>query len=266
MPPITLLAQYPRQDLTENQIAFEAEQDWTNRPAWIRLDTTEPLPRFLSIQVPKHGEIIYKSFGKYYYPFDYTNEEERRFMDGMASEYDDMVGNAFNIPMAKTLLEHIPLERLNPSDAVLDLGCGTGIFSHILATRGYKNLTLVDFSQGMLGTAQSKDALQTARFVQADVTKEIPAEKYSLVVSVMLFNTFDEEKTEQVFHNLLPNLRPGAIIAVLEDTEKVAYSKYLQPLFSGMVDVADRTKFVFVGALRAPHYNSGSRANTITTS
>lgn len=250
MDTIKLLAKYPRIDLQENELHFDAEKNWTDRPAWIRLNTTEPLPRFLSIQVPKHGELIYKSFGKYYYPFDYTNEEECRFMDGMAQEYDDMVGNAFNIPMAKALLEHVPLERLSPSDAVLDLGCGTGILSDILASQGHANLTLVDFSQGMLNEAQSKETLRTARFVQTDVTKEIPAGEYSLVVSVMLFNTFTPRQTEEVFQQLIPQLHSGAILAVLEDTEKPSYTKHFSTLFSAMVDIANRKKYIFIGTLR----------------
>jgi ubiquinone/menaquinone biosynthesis C-methylase UbiE len=251
MQTVKLLSKYPRVDLKADEVTFDAEKEWSDRPAWIRVNNLAELPRFISIQVPKFGELIYKSFGKYYYPFDYTNDEERRFMDGMAQDYDTMVADTFNVPMARVLLEKTPLSEIPTDYAILDLGCGTGIISDILSQQGYKNLTLVDFSQGMLDTAKAKPALSQANFVQADITTTLPQGEYGLVVSVMLFNTFDAEQTEKVFSLLLPRLKPGAILAVLEDTQKPSYAKHFDTLFSGMVDVANRTKFIFVGRLKS---------------
>ena len=104
---VKLLAKYPRINLKQDELTFEVEKDWEVRPAWIKLINIEgSFPRFLSVQVPKFGELIYKSFGAYYFPFDYTNDEELRLMDGMAQDYDDMVADAFNIPMAKTFVDY----------------------------------------------------------------------------------------------------------------------------------------------------------------
>ena len=192
---VKVLAKYPRVDLKESELRFEVEKDWEIRPAWIRLiNMDRSLPRFLSIQVPKFGELIYKSFGAYYFPFDYTNDEERRLMNGMARDYDDMVADAFNIPMAKILLDKIPISEIPLKSQILDLGYGTGLMSDLLAAQGYKHFTLVDFSRRMLNVAKTKPRLHGARFIQADVTKELPDGKYDLVVSVMLFNTFDIEE------------------------------------------------------------------------
>lgn len=248
---IKLLAKYSRTDLKENEILFEVEKNWDARPAWIRLNgVKKPYPRFLSVQVPKFGELIYKSFGAYYFPFDYTNDEERRLMDGMAQDYDNMVADAFNIPMAKTLLDKMPIGEIPLESRILDLGCGTGIISDLLAAQGYKHFTLVDFSRRMLDAAKMKPRLYGASFILADVTKELPDGKYDLVVSVMLFNTFDVETTELILEKLKFHLKPKSILALVEDTDKPAYAKYFNALFSGMVDVANRRKFVFVGRLK----------------
>jgi hypothetical protein len=65
----------------------------------------------------------------------------------------------------------------------------------------------------------------------------------------MLFNTFDERMTERIIAGLQHHLNPHCIFAVLEDTEKRAYKKCFTTIFEGMVDVADRTKYVFVGKI-----------------
>ncbi|MBI5733259.1 hypothetical protein HY967_04930, partial [Candidatus Jorgensenbacteria bacterium] len=120
---VKLLAKYPRVDLGEGKLRFAVEKNWEVRPAWIKLtNIEESLPRFLSVKVPKFGELIYKSFGAYYFPFDYTNDEERRLMDGMAQDYDNMVADAFNIPMAKTLLDKMPIGEAPLESRILDLG------------------------------------------------------------------------------------------------------------------------------------------------
>jgi ubiquinone/menaquinone biosynthesis C-methylase UbiE len=56
--------------------------------------------------------------------------------------------------------------------AVLDSGCGTGIFSIIFAKNGAGQVTGIDISPGSLGTAQSlkqKFGLSNARFEQQDM-------------------------------------------------------------------------------------------------
>ncbi len=250
MQKVKLLSKYPRIDIDEKNISYDVEKEWSDRPAWVRLNNIEELPRFLSIQVPKFGELIYKSFGKYYFPFDYNNDEERRFMDGMAQDYDEMVSDKFNIPMAKALLEKIPLAEVSQDSQILDLGCGTGIISRLLSEQGYSNLTLVDFSQGMLDAAKAKSGLSKASFIQTDVTKSLPGGEYGLVVSVMLFNTFDDSTTESIIKKLKPLLNSGAIFASLEDTNKPIYNETFEPLFDGVVVVAKRTKYIFVGRLK----------------
>ena len=248
---IKLLAKYPRVDLGESELRFEVEKDWNIRPAWIKLtNIKETLPRFLSVQVPKFGELIYKSFGAYYFPFDYTNDEERRLMDGMAKDYDGMVGQKFNIPMAKVLLDKMPLGEVRLDSQILDLGCGTGIISDLLAAQGYKHFTLVDFSRQMLDVAKAKSRLHGSHFILADVTRKLPEGKYDLVVSVMLFNTFDEKATGSIVSRLISKLNSNAIFATLEDTQKHCYRKYFEPIYENMVDVANRTKYVFVGRLK----------------
>ena len=152
--------------------------------------------------------------------------------------------------MAKALLDKVPLGELPLKSQILDLGCGTGIVSDLLAAQGYKHFTLVDFSQGMLDIAKTKSRLHDARFILADATKELPDGKYDLVVSVMLFNTFDAKTTESIVEKLKHHLKSKAILAVVEDTDKSAYAKYFDALFSRMVDVASRRKFVFVGKLK----------------
>ena len=250
MSSIKILSKYPRIDLNENELVFESEKKWQDRPAWIRVkNAAKPFPRLLSVQVPKYGELIYKSFGHYYFPFDYTNDEERRFMDGMAQDYDNMVGNEFNIPMAKALLSKIPLVEIDQKSAILDLGCGTGIISDILSYEGYTNFTLVDFSEEMLEEAKKKN-LKNAKFLHLDLTKKVPEGTYMLVMSVMLFNTFNEKVTSDVITKLLPHLRPNSVFAVLEDTGKKAYKEHFDMIYEGMVDVANRTKYMFVGRLK----------------
>ena len=248
---VKLLAKYPRINLKQDELTFEVEKDWEVRPAWIKLINIEgSFPRFLSVQVPKFGELIYKSFGAYYFPFDYTNDEELRLMNGMAKDYDDMVGRKFNIPMAKALLDKVPLGELSPESHILDLGCGTGIISALLAVQGYRHFTLVDFSRGMLNAAKTKPRLRNAHFILADVIKELPGGRYDLVVSVMLLNTFDEKSTDNIVSRLIPRLNPNSIFATLEDTQKHSYQKYFEPIYENMVDVANRTKYVFVGKLK----------------
>lgn len=250
MSDIVLLSVYPRVDVREGDVLFYVEKEWKSRPAWIKLtDDTKPLPRFLGVQVSGCGEILYKAFGQYYYPFDYTNDEECRFMNAMAEDYDEMVGATFNIPMARTLLSKIPIPK-KKNLRILDLGCGTGILSELLAEQGYSQITLVDFSEGMLAKARKKSRLRHMTFIQMDIATSMVSGEFDCVMSVMVFNTFDEQQTRDIITRLVPHLSPNALFAVLEDTKKHCYAQYFKPIYEDMVPVAQRVKYIFVGTLR----------------
>lgn len=248
MPKIEITAQY-KTEKAGKDIAYQAEKQWTDRPAWIKLVRRKrPTPRFLSIKVPKYGELIYKAFGYYYYPIDYTNDEERRFMDGMARDYDEMVAGIFNLPMAKALLSRLPLNKLNKKGGVLDLGCGTGIMTELLAQSGFSDFTLVDFSMGMLKQAKKKIGdSRHIRYESLDITKTLPRGKFDLVVSVMLFNTFNNKQTDAILRRLVKQMPQGGIFGAVEDAAKPAYFKYFKPIISEMADVGPRAKYLFVG-------------------
>ncbi len=68
-------------------------------------------------------------------------------------------------------------------ESVLEIGCGTGKNTEWLAGRSTKVLA-VDFSEGMLSIARSKELHPTAKFIQADIREEwkFTQEKFDLVV------------------------------------------------------------------------------------
>jgi ubiquinone/menaquinone biosynthesis C-methylase UbiE len=246
-----LKSQYFTLEVKSSQYQLEVEKDWIGRPAWIKiLNSQNSLPRFLSIETSQYGEVIYKAFGNYYFPLDYTNAEECRFMDGVAKDYDLMVADKFNIPMAKALIEKVGIKSIPHNIQILDLGCGTGIISQMLSDYGFSNFTLVDFSSEMLQLAKIKlNNMKNVEYECIDIKALSIKRNYDLVLSVMLFNSFNEKDTVKVLSNIIKHLNPGAIIAILEDKEKKAYSKYFKTKYSGMVDTGLRKKYIFIGTV-----------------
>ncbi len=249
MKKIKFIEQYVVEKINDGDFVFELEKNWEIRPAWIRvIKTKKPISRFMRIQIPKTGEILYRAFGCYLIPYDYTNEEERRFMDAMAMEYDEMVADRFNIPMAKSLISQLPLKEINKSSHILDLGCGTGILTDFLIKKGFSKFTLVDFSKEML--VQAKKKLGNNKHINyevIDITKKLPKGKFDLIVSVMLFNTFDEKITDKILSRLVKSMSKKSIFAVLEDSKKDAYSKYFNTLTSKIINTGLRDKYIFIG-------------------
>jgi len=246
---IKIIEQYTTEKLSDGDFVFETEKKWDNRPAWIRIiKQNRPMGRFVRIQIPKTGEILYRTFGHYFIPYDYTNAEEQRFMDAMAGEYDKMVADQFNVPMAKALISQLPLKKMNKTAHILDLGCGTGILTELLIKEGFSKLTLVDFSKEMLIQAEKKlKNHKTINYEAIDVTKKLPKGKFDLVLSIMLFNTFDDKTTDKILSRLVKQMPRGALFGVLEDSKKLAYTKYFNPLVDKLFATGLREKYIFVG-------------------
>lgn len=108
------------------------------------------------------------------------------------------------------LARHIP----EPCRDALDIGCGTGAFSRLLATHSEHVLAL-DLSPNMIGLARERSArFPNIDFRVADVTAmELSAEKFDCIATIA---TLHHLPTEEVLSKLKRALKPGGVLLVLD--------------------------------------------------
>ncbi|MFD0689882.1 class I SAM-dependent DNA methyltransferase [Actinomadura fibrosa] len=103
------------------------------------------------------------------------------------------------------------LRPLGPFGQGLDVCCGTGAGTQVLAPLCQGRITGVDFSAGML--AQARATHPDAEWVQADV-RELPfAEDFDLAVSFGALGHFLPEERPALFGGVFRSLRPGGLFA-----------------------------------------------------
>ncbi|MEM7675232.1 MAG: class I SAM-dependent methyltransferase [Myxococcota bacterium] len=87
--------------------------------------------------------------------------------------------------------------HLAAGDAVIDVGCGTGISSRALATRGLK-VVGVEPNAAMLAAARAAGG--GPRYVQTDAEHlDVPADDYAAVIGAQSFHWIDLSKARQAF-------------------------------------------------------------------
>lgn len=108
------------------------------------------------------------------------------------------------------LARHIP----EPCREALDIGCGTGAFSRLLAKSSDSVLAL-DLSPNMIGLARERSTrFPNIDFRVADVlTMELPAEKFDCISTIA---TLHHLPTEEVLPKLKRALKPGGVLLVLD--------------------------------------------------
>ena len=74
------------------------------------------------------------------------------------------------------------LDMAAPTDAVLELGCGTGRVSIPLADH-VQHLTAVDISKSMLDRGRNKDVKGRVEFIEADITAIDLGQQYNLIIA-----------------------------------------------------------------------------------
>jgi ubiquinone/menaquinone biosynthesis C-methylase UbiE len=98
--------------------------------------------------------------------------------------------------------------------AVLDAGCGTGIFSIIFANQGAGRVTGIDISEGSLGTARGlkeKFGLDTAVFMQQDML-DLPFEDESFDVVWAWGTVHHTTDPFRAIDQLIRVLKPGGAL------------------------------------------------------
>jgi len=109
---------------------------------------------------------------------------------------------------AADLLARVPLER---AGLVVDLGCGPGNSTELLAARFPEaELVGIDSSPDMLAAAAER--LPAARFVEADVASWTPAARPDLIFANAVLQWLPDHET--LLPRLIRSLAPGGALAI----------------------------------------------------
>lgn len=122
----------------------------------------------------------------------------------------EQVGWNHNSHYHNFLLKQLPFRYKN----VLDIGCGTGEFSRLLAKRADK-VVAIDLSPNMIKVAKHHSRQDTnIDFQVADILKwEFPTEQFDAIASIA---TVHHLPIEDLLPNLVPALKPGGKLVILD--------------------------------------------------
>jgi len=168
------------------------------------LDTYDPLPQ------PK--EVVELGWSN-------TSEEKIKEAYSVWSDYDDhvapsgYVGHIFCAEIFDKFASEFHAEESKRNLKILDMGCGTGLASHILKERfGYNNLAALDVSEHMLEKAREKRIFN--RFICSYVTNKrvnaIQSAEFEGLVSSAAVTP--GQIRPEAFDEILRWMKPGAII------------------------------------------------------
>ena len=125
----------------------------------------------------------------------------------------------------------VDLLQLPPGSTILDLCCGHGRHSILLAQRGYR-VTGLDLSQVFLDKARSdaQDAGVQVRWVRGDM-RQIPFQaEFDAVINV--FTAFgyleNEQEDQKVLHRVQGALKPGGLF-LLDTIHRASLLRRFQP-------------------------------------
>jgi len=117
-------------------------------------------------------------------------------------------------PQFTLAMEMLTDVTFNGSEAVLDVGCGTGQITTFLANQVPQgHVKGIDYSQAMITFAsQAFIAIPNLSFVQADATYFNSNEQYDLITSFSALHWIPEQT--KLLANLYDHLKPGGMILI----------------------------------------------------
>lgn len=173
-------------------------------------------------------------------PAEYWEERARRFAvdgDGLAAVC------SYGMPRFYNRLIHFcqrralePWLKVGADTRVLDVGCGVGRWSRLLASRG-ACVTGVDLSPTMIGEAERRAAASglasRCRFIVQDATALEIAGSFDLILCVTLLqHVLDLEAMRSALRRMAVQLAPGGRLVVLEAAPARAVSRCNSAVFT----------------------------------
>jgi len=144
----------------------------------------------------------------------------------------------------KFLLRHIPLK----CKASLDIGCGTGSFSRLLAARSERVLA-IDLSPNMISVAKARSQkFENIEFQVADVMKiDLPPDHFDTIVSIA---TLHHLPTREMLSAMKRALKADGTLIIQDLFQAEGVSDFISSAVAMPVSVGMR--FIKSGRLREP--------------
>jgi len=155
----------------------------------------------------------------------------QEFYDQEAHQYDERryatrYGRLFKELHHQTISR--TLAQVTPGARVLEVACGTGYLTDLLAD-GYRNVVAVDFSSEMMRIARERCSTRKVSFAEADaLVLPFADETFDLTAASRLLHLFGSEDQSRILSEFGRVTRPGGLVVV--DFDNSASRWLLSPL------------------------------------
>jgi len=225
------------------------------RPSWIQIKGLPKNTGFIKLVV---GEGKTKRYYAYriwniqtnvFVPVEFSFKDTQYYYDEFCKIYDRLIKNLpKNIEAGSLMLDFLKKYKLNKNIEILDLGAGTGIITELFANEGYKNITLLDFSEGMLNKAKKKKSLNECKFLKRDLKKLKLTKKYNIIMSffsVGLPSYFTDEETLQLLSKINIYLKKDGLIMLIGFYDLPKDNPYFKTLKKGKMITNKKKGYYF---------------------
>jgi SAM-dependent methyltransferase len=138
-------------------------------------------------------------------------DEQIEYYRARAREYDESISGATDLLAPGKVL----LLKLGKFDFVLELACGTGIWTETLLRMG-NHVTAVDAAPEMLKIARQKLREEQIQFQQADLFQWEPTQQYDLVFFANWLSHVPPETLDEFLDKVKQAVRPGGYVAMID--------------------------------------------------
>ena len=152
-------------------------------------------------------------------------QEQVAYYRARATTYDASLGDLLQGPL--TAVAEL-LQQTGPFEHVLELACGTGIWTRLLLNvagfpLGTQRVTAVDASPEMLALNAAKvaemgeGAVTRVRYLQADLFTWEPEEQYDLVFFAFWLSHVPPSRLDTWLATVLRAVRPGSSLVIVDE-------------------------------------------------
>jgi 2-polyprenyl-3-methyl-5-hydroxy-6-metoxy-1,4-benzoquinol methylase len=111
------------------------------------------------------------------------------------------------------------LDAYQPAGHVLELACGQGLWTERLL-RSATSVTAIDAAPEMLARAKARVGVQRVRFIQADLFRWRPAQRYDFVFFGFWLSHVPHERFESFWSLVADSLAPAGRVFFVDDNAR----------------------------------------------